>query len=128
MMYQSKFQYVPLIALGLLLFIGSASASAGPVSDIPDALNDALFGGSNLFAAQAVLTAAIMMSAGLFLAMMKLNMIATFIVLFCVLGGLTAIGWADPTLMLVAAMIAAGLFVKRITDYMTGHEGAADEE
>ena len=110
------------------LTIVATGAQASPVNDIPDALNDSLFGGANLFAAQAILTAAIMMSAGLFLAMMKLNYIATFIVLFCVLGALTAVGWADPTIMLVAAMIVIALFVKRVVEYMTGAgEGTADE-
>ena len=60
--------------------------------------------------------------------MLKLNYIATFIVLFCVLGALTAVGWADPTIMLVAAMIVVALFVKRIVEYMTGAgDGTPDE-
>lgn len=113
-----------MIGLGLLLFIGTATASASPVSDIPDAINDTLFGGANLFAAQAILTAAVMMSAGLLLAMLGLNYISNFIVLFCVLGGLTAIGWADPTLMLVAGLFVVAMFVKKVTTYVTGNQGA----
>lgn len=123
-MYRGKLSNVCLVSLGLLLFIGTATASASPVNDIPEALNDSLFGGANLFAAQAILTAAIMMSAGLFLAMMKLNYIATFIVLFCVLGALTAVGWADPTIMIVASLIVVGMFVKHVVEYMTGNPGA----
>ena len=127
MFFRANLSWIGLIAVFALTIVATG-AQASPVNDIPDALNDSLFGGANLFAAQAILTAAIMMSAGLFLAMMKLNYIATFIVLFCVLGALTAVGWADPTIMLVAAMIVIALFVKRVVEYMTGAgEGTADE-
>lgn len=123
-----RYGNVSLVALGMLLFIGTATASASPVSDIPDAINDSLFGGANLFAAQAVLTAAIMMSAGLLLAMLGLNYISNFIVLFCVLGGLTAVGWADPTLLLIAGLFVVAMFVKKVTTYMTGQGADSSEE
>ncbi len=123
-MYRDRMVYVPLLAIGMLLFIGTAQASAGPVTDIPDAVNDALFGGGNEFGAKALLTAIVMVSVGLLLAMLNLNYIATFIVMFAVLGALTAIGWAEVTLMLVCALFVVGMFVKKMVDWATGSSGA----
>jgi len=40
-------------SLGVLMFIGMASAA--PYQDIPEGVNDALFEGSNLFAAKMIL-------------------------------------------------------------------------
>ena len=111
--------------IGLMGTLGvSSGASATPISDVADGVNDALFGGSNLFAAQAMLTAIVMVSVGLTLAMLRLNFIATFIVLFCVLGALTAMGWADPTLILVAGLFVVAMFVKKVADYWSGRAGA----
>lgn len=121
-----RYQYVSLIAIGMLLFIGTAQASAGPVTDIPEAINDALFGGGNLFGAQALLTAIVMVSIGLLLAMLKLNYVATFIVMFCVLGALTAIGWAEVTLLLICALFVVGMFAKKMAEYLGG--GSSVEE
>jgi hypothetical protein len=110
-----------IFGLGFIgLMAASSTASAGPVSDIADGLNDALFGGGNLFAAQALLTAAVMVSVGLALAILGLDTIATFIVLFAVLGALTAIGWADPTMLLLAGLLVAGMFVSKMVGYFTG--------
>lgn len=122
-MLRHRCEYVPLIALGLLLFIGSASASASPLSDVADGINDSLFGGENLYAAQTILTATVMVSVGMVLAMLKMPTAGLFIVLFCVLGALTAIGWADITFILVAALIAASMFAKTAVDYMSGGGG-----
>lgn len=124
-MFGTKITYLGLIAIGTLLFIGSASASASPISDIAEGLNDALFGGTNLYAAQTILTACVMVSVGLFLAVFELPYVGVFIVLFCVLGALTAIGWADITFILVAALIAASMFAKTAVDYMSGGGGKA---
>ena len=125
MMYGTRYGICALITAftfaGLLAASGMAAAS--PLSDITDSLNDALFGGANLFAAQAILTAAVLVSVGLALAVLHLEQTATFIVLFAVLGALTAIGWANPMLILVAALLAVALFVKKVTAYWTGSGG-----
>ena len=121
-MYGTRYGICALITAftfaGLLAASGMAAAS--PISDVADSLNDALFGGTNLFAAQAILTAAVMVSVGVMLAVMDMNYLGIFIVLFAVLGALTAIGWADPTLIFVAGLIAGGMFVQRIAEYFTG--------
>jgi hypothetical protein len=118
----------PIFLLGILAVIGTASCvSASPVNDIAEGLNDALFGGANLFAAQAILTAIVMLSCGLVLAMLKLNYIATFVVLFSILGALTAMGWANASLLLICGLFVVGMFTKRIVEYMTGGS-STDEE
>jgi len=113
--------------LGLLYAAGLSSA--GPVSDIPNGLNGALFDGANLFATQAILTALVMITVGFSLAVMRLNYIAVMIVLLAVLGALTAIGWAPPIILLLSAFLIVALFVKRAAEYFTGHGGgeAKDE-
>ena len=111
------------IAGMLALFMATATASASPVTDIKDGLNDALFGGDNLYAAGTLLTAAVMVSVGLVLGMMRLPSAGIFIVLFCVLGALTAIGWADVTFILVAGLIAVALFGKTAVNYVSGGGG-----
>ena len=119
---RGRYGIIALIAFGMLSLMAT-QAQASPITDVADGLNDALFGGVNLFAAQALLTAIIMVAVGLALAMLGLDQTATFIVLFAVLGGLTAIGWANPTMILVAALLAVALFVKKVTQYWTGSGG-----
>ena len=97
-------------------------------SDIPDAVDEALFGGSNLFAAQAILTAIVLVSVGLMLAVLGLDYIATFVVLFGVLGALTAMGWADPTIILVCGLFVVAMFTKRIVEYISGMGGSSADE
>ena len=117
--------FAAILAVNMLALLVVAGTTVGsPVSDIPDGMNDALFDGSNLFATQAILTAMVMMAAGLVLAVMKLNYIAVIIVLLAVLGALTAIGWAPPILILLSAMVIVGMFVKSMVEYMTGLGGS----
>ena len=109
------------------LMAASSAASAAPIGDVADGVNDALFGGGNLFAAQAILTAAVMMAAGMTLAMLRLEFIANIIVLFAVLGALTAIGWAPPVLLLLCGLLVGGFFVQRAAKAFTGGSSDADE-
>lgn len=109
------------------LMAASSVASASPIGDVADGMNDALFGGTNLFAAQAILTAAVMMTAGLVLAVLHLEFVANVIVLFAVLGALTAIGWAPPVLLLLCGLLVGGLFVQKTARAFTGGSSDADE-
>ena len=95
-------------------------ARASVISDIPVQLNDALLDGTSLYAAKAILTAAIMVSAGLVLAMLKMPPTGLFIVLLAVLGALTAIDWADITFLILAALIVVAMFGKTMTEWMQG--------
>jgi len=104
-------------AVGIFAVIG---ARASVISDIPVQLNDALLDGTSLYAAKAILTAAIMVSAGLVLAMLKMPPTGLFIVLLAVLGALTAIDWADITFLILAALIVVAMFGKTMTEWMQG--------
>lgn len=116
------------LAFGWFAISGFAlmEARASVVSDIPEQLNNALFDGGSLFAAQALLTAGIMCSAGLALAVARMPPAGMFVVLFCVLGSLTAIGWADVSLMIVAIFIAVGMFGKTMYEWVGGGGAQGD--
>lgn len=107
------------LALGGFMFaIGGARASI--ISDIPVQMNNALFDGGNLYAAKILLTAAVMMSAGLVLAITKFPPAGMFMVLICVLGALTAIGWADVSIMILAILITIAMFGSTVVQWITG--------
>ena len=115
-MSQVRYQYVSLIAIGMMLFIGTAQASAGAVEDIPNALADAI--GVSVSAAELILSTALMLSAGLTLSVMrKGNMATTAIVMLAMLGMLTAIGWLDGWLLVMVALILALIFGSRLRDW-----------
>lgn len=109
--------------LSAMFLMGSGRASI--ISDIPTELNNALLDGTSLYAAKAIITAAIMMSAGLVLAILKLPPAGMFIVLMSVLGALTAIGWADITFLILAAFLTVIMFGKTLAEWMLG--GGAPE-
>ena len=98
--------------------IGGANASI--ISDIPVQLNDAFLDGASLYAAKAILTAAIMVSAGLAIAMLRMPPSGIFICLLAVLGALTAIDWADITFLILAALIIVAMFGKTMVEWMQG--------
>lgn len=102
----------------------SIGSRASILTDIPQALNNVLFDGGNIYAAQLVLTAGIMMSAGLALAALRhLSNAGMFIVLFCVLGSLSAIGWADISFVIVAIFVAVGMFGSSVVKWVKGSYG-----
>jgi len=123
---ENRILWIALSAVAVMMlfmvFI-SITASASAIDDIADGVNDGLFDGKNLYATEAILTASVMFGGGIVLAMLRLPMTGVFIVLFVILGALTAIGWADITFILVAALIATGLFGKRTVEWITGSGG-----
>ena len=105
--------------VGVLAF-GTMAASASVISDIPTKLDTALLGGTSLYAAKAILTASIMMAAGLPLGMLKMPPAGMFVVLLTVLGALTAIGWADLTFLALAAFMTVAMFGRTMAGWVTG--------
>ena len=101
-------------------------ARASVISDIPIQLNNALLDGTSLYAAKAILTAAIMVSAGLVLAMLKMPPTGLFIVLLSVLGALTAISWADITFLILAALVIVAMFGKTMIEWIVGGSAGVD--
>jgi hypothetical protein len=125
---KQRMNYGLMALLGIvsILAFGTMAASASIVSDIPAAVNTALLGGSSLFAARAILTAAIMMSAGMTLAMLKMPPVGIFIVLLMVLGALTAISWADISFLIMASLLIVAMFTKTIWEYIGGKSSGAE--
>jgi hypothetical protein len=115
-----------LMGLVSVLTFGTMAASASIVTDIPAAVNTALLGGSSLYAARAILTAAIMMSAGMTLAMLKMPPVGIFVVLLMVLGALTAIAWADISFLIMAALLIVAMFTRTIWEYIGGKSSGAE--
>ena len=113
------------MAFGLLSMFAMGQSRASIVTDIPNSLNQALLGGSSLWAAQAILTAAIMMSCGLALAMLKMPPPGMFMVLLTVLGALTGIGWADISFLAMAGFIAVAMFGKTMAEWLLGESTGA---
>jgi hypothetical protein len=117
----SKYRIPILVAFfGMCALFLMMSSRASVISDIPVQLNNALLDGTSLYAAKAILTAAIMVSAGMVIAMLKMPPSAIFIILLAVLGALTAIGWADITFLILAALIIVAMFGKTMTEWMQG--------
>jgi hypothetical protein len=49
-----------------------------------------------------------------------------FIVLLSVLGGLTAIGWADITFLVLAVLVVVGLGGKTLVEWVVGKSAGAE--
>lgn len=117
MMYRDRAIGV-LFGLGLFVFVGSMVASAGIINDAPESLADSL--GVTTIAAEYILSAAVLLSVGLALALFKgSNMAATVIVLLAFIGMLTAIGWLDAWLLIMVALIIALMFGSQLREWGT---------
>ena len=95
----------------------TGTASAFDMSNIPQYINNALFHGSNIIAAQVILCAFLMMTALLPLMLAKARFEMILIVLFMMVMVLTAIGWLDNSVMvgmlIVLALIGSGIVLGR---------------
>ena len=117
----SRYRFPLMVAfMGLCAMFLMHDGRASIISDIPIQLNNALLDGTSLYAAKALLTAAIMVSAGLVLAMLKMPPTGLFIVLLAVLGALTAIDWADITFLILAALVIVAMFGKTMVEWIQG--------
>jgi hypothetical protein len=109
---------VGLFAFSSLMFIGMASAS--PYQDIPEGVNDALFGGSNLYAAKMILAGGVLASIGLAMSISKVNFMATVIVMLTTAAILVAIGWLDFWIIILVALLIVSMFGKAMITWVSG--------
>ena len=109
---------VGLFALSSLMFIGMARAS--PYQDIPQGLNEALFGGSNLYAAKMILAGGVLASIGLAMSISKVNFMATVIVMLTTATILVAIGWLDFWIIILVALLVVSMFGKAMITWVSG--------
>ena len=109
---------VGFFSLGALMFIGMASAA--PYQEIPEGLNEALFGGSNLYAAKMILAGGILASIGLAMSISKVNFMATVIVMLTTGAILVAIGWLDFWIIILVALLIVSMFGKAMISWVSG--------
>ena len=109
---------VAFFSLSSLMFIGMASAS--PYQDIPEGVNDALFGGSNLYAAKMILAGGVLASIGLAMSISKVNFMATVIVMLTTATVLVAIGWLDFWIIILVALLIVSMFGKAMISWVSG--------
>jgi len=120
-MSQPRLRWIWMLSVfGLLALTFSSSAMASPIQDIPQALGDTL--GIDPEAAGYILSAAILMSAGLALAIAgrRPNILATIIVLITIMIALVVIGWLDYWVAFLVAVLVAALFGTRMRDLFGG--------
>ncbi len=120
---------VPIVAFGAIAITLaiSADASAGIINDLPRAINKALFDDSNLTAAKALLAGGVLAALGAFVAVCRLNTVGTAILMIGMIGVLTAVGWLDYWLLILAALVVVALFAGRMADYISGHNKGGAE-
>jgi len=107
------------VCFSVVAFAGiAAQASAGPLDEIPEDLAGALETSTSV--AGLILSAGIMMSAALVLAVTKTNMMGTLSVLVVILVGLIAIEWLPYWILILIGMIAAAMFGKWMAVWFSG--------
>lgn len=90
------------------------------LTEFPSYMNDQLFGGENLIAAQMLLVLGVMMAVLLpaFLSRQKGQttiLIGLMGIMFC-----TAVGWVDSSILVVILLVAAALLATKAGDWIGG--------
>jgi len=113
------------LGFGMFALLGMQGVQAIPSDDLPEGLNRALFGGSNLYAAKMILAGSILASLGLALSMAKMNVMGTIIVLLSTAGVEAAIGWLPMWVLYLVAMVIVAMFSKSMADWVTGNKSGS---
>lgn len=90
------------------------------LASIPQAVNDAMFSGSNLIAAQLLLTAVIMFTALLPMLVARMRPDMIIVVMAMVVLVCSAIGWLDQMVTMVMLLIIAASLAKTVASSMRG--------
>ncbi len=109
-----------LVIFGLmaLLGLGTMTVAASGVGDVPGQLGTAL--GIDSGTAGILLAGATVISISLMMAAARQPMIPTAITLLAAIGMVTALGWVQPWLLILAALAFVTLFTKKVADTFTG--------
>ena len=86
------------------------------ILDLPNTINDYFFGGTNLFAAQLLITLIVVFMFMLPMMLLRASFGTMFIVLFLLLGVLTAVGWVNPVLFIVLLLMTSLMFSRQIAE------------
>ena len=113
-----------LMGLVGILAVGTMSASAGGVGNVPGQLGVAL--GIDSTTAGIILAGAAVIAVSLAMATAHQPVIPTSITLLATIGMLTALGWVAPWLLILAALAFVTMFTKKIADTFTGGRSGAE--
>lgn len=120
MRYARLGPFVCLFSFGALYCM--IGAQAAPFQDIPAGVNDALLGGTSLYAAKMICSAMILASIGLALSVGKVNFMATVIVMLATLAVLVSIAWLDFWLIIIVSLLIVAMFGRAMVDWVTGSQ------
>lgn len=104
-----------------LLGLGSMTVTAGGIGAVPGQLGTAL--GVDDATAGIILAGVFVIAIALAMATAHQPVIPTSITLLATIGMLTALGWVQPWLLILAALAFVTLFVKKTVDTVTGKGG-----
>lgn len=90
------------------------------LASIPQAVNDAMFNGSNLIAAQLLLTVVVMFTALLPMLVARMRPDMILAVMAMVVLASSAIGWLDQAITMVMLLIIAASLAKTVASSMRG--------
>jgi len=126
-MYRTEWKYtlmgVLVLAIMSILVFGSMGAEASVIDDIPDAVNDSVFDGENLFMAKLLIATAIMVSVGFAMAAARMDLTPIVIILFAVMGLLVALGWMEYWIMLIGVLVVVAMFGTKMADWLGSRGG-----
>jgi hypothetical protein len=88
------------------------------ITKIPEYVNDAMLGGTNLIAAELLVAAFVLFLVMLPMIYARAKPTAIIMVGILVLAGLTALGWVDPYVMGVLILITAALLATKAGDWL----------
>ncbi len=115
--------YFMVAFLGMAFISTAGIVSASTISEIPQAINNALFDGTNLYAARMILAGCIMMTAILCMALVKLPVIGIAAMTLTLMGILTAIGWLDYWILVFTAILIGFMFSRWIAEKLSPESG-----
>jgi len=101
-----------------ILFVAD-NVEANFFEDLAETFDNKLFDGENLEAAELLLSVSILVSIGFVLAIANMNVTGVAIILLCLIGFLTLIGWLETYIIILTVIIIAAFFSKKLADTIT---------
>lgn len=105
----------------VMISLTATMASASTLTDIPGRLADTL--DISETSAELLVSVAILSAIALALSAARAPVLGMVIILVCVMGLLTALGWIDTWVMVLAALFAAGLWATIFSGILGGAPG-----
>lgn len=110
---------MPIMALVALAFVAViGSASAAPFEDITDAFSEEI--GVSSYVGTMILSFAMLGALAMVLAVLRLDLLPTLLVLLVGVGACTAIGWLDPWVLIMSAVVIGAYFAAAIKSGVVG--------